>query len=107
LKEVIIVLIVLFIPLQIIFGSIINIQLAKFKLKKRITDEDATKLCKTLKFVWWVPYTNSYFNRMRQLYYFVYSSPLVDLETKRSLYKSMRWRLVRGLTPVKEYNEVG
>jgi hypothetical protein len=102
-KEIIILFFILFIPLQVIFGIIINIQLAKFKLKKQIDEKDAQKLIGWLKFVLWVPYTTSYFNRMRELYYLTYASPLVHEETKEKLYKMMRWRLVRGLTPVRKH----
>jgi hypothetical protein len=101
--KIIILLLVLFIPLQIIFAIIINIQLAKFNFKKQIEEKDAQKLISWLKFVLWVPYTTSYFNRMRKLYYLTYASPLVHEETKEKLYKMMRRRLVRGLTPVKRY----
>jgi hypothetical protein len=50
-KEIIILFFILFIPLQVIFGIIINIQHAKFKLKKQIDEKDAQTLIGWLKFV--------------------------------------------------------
>ena len=41
-----------------------------------------------------------YFDRLREIYFLVYESPDVELETKNALYKSLSRRFVSGLRRV-------
>jgi hypothetical protein len=91
------------IPLQIIFAIKIKMAVFKLRRKNQITEEDAMKFLKSMRFVLWVPYTTKYFSRMREAYQYIYGSPLVSFETKKKVHKALRFRLVQGIAAPKKY----
>lgn len=97
---------ILFIPLQIVFAIIIKIEVFKLRKTERITEKEANRFLKSMRFVLWVPYTTKYFTRMREAYRYIYESPLVSFETKRKLHKSLKWRLVKGIPAPKAYEKI-
>lgn len=97
-------LLALFIPLQIVFAIKIKLSLSKLRRTDKITEDDALQFYNSMKTVLWVPYTTKYFNRLREAYSYIYGSPLVSFETKKKVHKSLKFRLVQGITVPKQYH---
>ncbi|WP_456277597.1 hypothetical protein [Bacillus sp. AK128] len=98
------ILLVLFIPLQVVFAIKIKLALSKLRRKEQISEEDAIKFYESMRTVLWIPYTTKYFNRMREAYNYIYTSPLVSFETKMKVNKSLKFRLVKGIPLPKQYD---
>ncbi|MFS0864560.1 hypothetical protein [Fredinandcohnia sp. 179-A 10B2 NHS] len=99
-------LLILFIPLQIVFAIKIKLALSKLRRTEQITEEDALKFLNSMRTVLWIPYTTKYFSRMREAYTYIYGSPLVSYETKKKVHKSLKLRLVKGIVTPKNYDQV-
>ncbi|MEN2766967.1 hypothetical protein [Ornithinibacillus xuwenensis] len=73
----------------------------KMKFQKQpVTQEQANRVLKQVRFIYFWLSSDYYFNRLRELYYLVCQSQNVNHETKEGLYSSLNRRFVRGINRV-------
>jgi uncharacterized membrane protein YwzB len=101
LKEIIAILLILFFAFETINWFTLQALRMKMKFQKHhATQEQATRVLKQVRLIYFWLSSDYYFNRLRELYYFVYESPEVQIETKDGLYKSLTRRFVKDLRRV-------
>jgi len=80
-----------------------TLQALRLKMKFQrghATQAQAERVLRQVRFIYFWLASGYYFDRLRELYFFVYESPEVSVETKDALYKSLSRRFVRGLRRV-------
>lgn len=100
-KEIIMILLIAFFVFETI--NWFSLQTLRLKLKfqkSHVTQAQAERVLKQVRFIYFWLSSSYYFNRLRELYFFVYESPEVSIETKDALYKSLTRRFVSGLRRV-------
>jgi uncharacterized membrane protein YwzB len=93
----------LLVVLFLLFETINWFRLQSLRLKIKFqkhhcTQEQANIILKRVRLIYFWLSSDYYYNRLRELYFFVYESPEVSYEIKDGLYHSLSRRFVKGLT---------
>ncbi|MCU9613035.1 hypothetical protein OEV98_05660 [Caldibacillus lycopersici] len=97
-KALLVILIILFFLFEIVNWFTLQALRVKIKFQKEhVSQSQANRILKQIRYIYFWLSSDYYFNRLRQLYFFVYGSPEVSIETKEQLYKSLNRRFVKGL----------
>lgn len=73
--------------------------------KTPVTQKQAERLLKQVRFIYFWLMSSYYTNRMKEVYYLMYNSPDVELETIEKMRKSVGRRMVRGLPKLQERSQ--